>query len=364
MLFNLRVNTSQFTVTKLVDILSTGQLDITPVGNSQLNFENGLNATNPSSIYLAGAIASSQGSEGLSFGYAKVGYDSPSATLTVGGNENAVISFNTLEISGGKLNYDGPVDIGDLNITRLIGDAALDVGINGTGYFHVSGDASVTGNVSSGGNLSDGGSQFYDGNVTLTGTTGFAGKSADFQKGVTGNNNNLTLDFTEQSFVNSVNDVRNFTSSGEVVLNGSFFTYGFQNFAGGINLAANTTLHAATGFIKLDGIQGENYELTITALAPADLEADVTIEGDVSLNSLNATSGNYNVSLIGSPMKFQQVTLLNSGDVTLGQSDTTDLVVEDGIVVDKASATFVALRFPVLKLEMVMSPPPAVPPCV
>ena len=340
--FNLRVNTSQFTVTKLVDILSTGQLDITPVGNSQLNFENGLNATNPSSIYLAGAIASSQGPEGLSFGYAKVGYDSPSATLTVGGNENAVISFNTLEISGGKLNYDGPVDIGDLNITRLIGDAALDVGINGTGYFHVSGDASVTGNVSSGGNLSDGGSQFYDGNVTLTGTAGFAGKSADFQKGVTGNNNNLTLDFTEQSFVNSVNDVRNFTSSGEVVLNGSFFTYGFQNFAGGINLAANTTLHAATGFIKLDGIQGENYELTINALAPADLEADVTIEGDVSLNSLNAASGNYNVSLIGSPMKFQQVTLLNSGDVTLGQSDTTDLVVEDGIVVDKASATFVA----------------------
>jgi len=96
--FNLRVNTSQFTVTKLVDILSTGQLDIIPVGNSQLNFENGLNATNPSSIYIAGAIASSQGPEGLSFGYAKVGYDSPSATLTVGGNENAVISFNTLEI--------------------------------------------------------------------------------------------------------------------------------------------------------------------------------------------------------------------------------------------------------------------------
>ena len=340
--FNLRVNTSQFTVTKLVDILSTGQLDITPVGNSQLNFENGLNATNPSSIYIAGAIASSQGPEGLSFGYAKVGYDSPSATLTVGGNENAVISFNTLEISGGKLNYDGPVDIGDLNITTLIGDAALDVGINGTGYFHVRGNASVTGNVSSGGNLSDGGSQFYDGNVTLTGTAGFAGKSADFQKGIAGNNNNLTLDFTEQSFVNSVNDVRNFTSSGEVVLDGSFLTYGFQNFAGGINLAANTTLHAVTGFIKLDGIQGENYELTINALAPADLEADVTIEGDVSLNSLNATSGNYNVSLIGSQMKFQQVTLLNSGDVTLGQSNTTDLVVEDGIVVDKASATFVA----------------------
>jgi hypothetical protein len=109
--FNLRVNTSQFTVTKLVDILSTGQLDITPVGNSQLNFENGLNATNPSSIYLAGAIASSQGTGDLSLGYAKVGYDSPSATLTVGGNGNAVIQVNKLEISGGKLNYNGPVDI-------------------------------------------------------------------------------------------------------------------------------------------------------------------------------------------------------------------------------------------------------------
>ena len=74
----------------------------------------------------------------------------------MGGNENAVISFNTLEINGGKLNYDGPVDIEDLNITNAGG--AADVGINGTGYFHVSGDASVTGNVSSGGNLSAGGS--------------------------------------------------------------------------------------------------------------------------------------------------------------------------------------------------------------
>ena len=134
-----------------------------------------------------------------------------------------------------------------------------------------------------------------------------------------------------------------FTSSGEILLNGSFETTGFQNFAGGINLAGDTTLHAASGFIKLDGIQGENYELTIgNTSAPSALEADLTIEGDVNLNSLNATSGNYNASLIGSPMKFQQVTLLNSGDVTLGQSNTTDLVVEDGIVVDKASATFVA----------------------
>ena len=90
--FNLRVNTSQFTVTKLVDILSTGTLEINPVGNSQLNFVSGLNATNPSSINLAGAIASSQGPGDLSFGYAKVGYASQNATLTVGGNENAVIS--------------------------------------------------------------------------------------------------------------------------------------------------------------------------------------------------------------------------------------------------------------------------------
>ena len=62
--------------------------------------------------------------------------------------------------------------------------------------------------MSSGGNLSDGGSQFYDGNVTLTGTAGFAGKSADFQKGVTGNNNSLTLDFTEQSTLDGLDNVR------------------------------------------------------------------------------------------------------------------------------------------------------------
>ena len=106
---------------------------------------------------------------------------------------------------------------------------------------------------------------------------------------------------TEQSTLDGIDNVKDFTSYGEILLDGSFETTGFQNFCWGYqSRPADTTLHAASGFIKLDGIQGENYELTIgNTSAPSPLEADLTIEGDVNLNSLNATSGNYNASLIG-----------------------------------------------------------------
>ena len=343
--FNLRVNTSQFTVTKLVDILSTGQLDITPVGNSQLNFENGLNATNPSSIYLAGAIASSQGTGDLSLGYVKVGYDSPSATLTVGGNGNAVIQVNKLEISGGKLNYNGPVDIGDLNITTLIGDAALDVGIDGTGDLQVSGDASVTGNVSSGSS-----EQRYLGNVSLAGTAGFDGLSGNFDQGIEGADNDLTLDFQQISSPNTISGVANLTSQGLIFTDGEIATTGFQNLAGGIYLSGDTTLHAEDGFIKLDGVSTQTgkggsprlYGLTIGNSTLSAPEADVTLDGSVTLKSLNTGAGNYNVSLIGATVNLDEATFDNNGDVTLGDEETDSLVVDQGLVVQNASATFVA----------------------
>ncbi len=347
--FNLTINagaSQAVTVSMPVDILSTGDLTVTTASNdidSVVLFERGLNATAPSAVDVDGVIQTNYSAINLSHVRYTGDGSQPSFLLTGPISDptpfvGSSITVGSLDTGIGMLVYHGGL-FGSLTVQ---GDANIGVGLSGTGIKGW-GDLNINGNTTVGSTVNVDGDQNYAENVSLTGDVGFEGKTATFTNGVLGGGNDLTLNFTQPSKLDGLANIKNFTSVGQIELNGSFETSGSQEFAGGVSLGGDATLHAASGFIKLDGIAGETYDLTIgNTSAPSALEADLTIEGDVSLNSLNATSGNYSASLIGSQMKFQQVTLLNSGDVTLGQSNTTDLVVEDGIVVDKASATFVA----------------------
>ena len=186
------------------------------------------------------------------------------------------------------------------------------------------------------------GDQNYAENVTLTGNAVFEGYAATFTNGVLGGNNSLTINFTQPSKLDGLANVNEFTSLGQIELNGSFATAGSQNFAGGVSLGGDATLHAASGFIKLDGIAGETYDLTIGNTTLPAPKADLFITSDVALNALNATTGNYDASLTGASMKLQQATFDNSGDITLGDDATDSLVIGNGLFVQDATVTTVA----------------------
>ena len=186
------------------------------------------------------------------------------------------------------------------------------------------------------------GDQNYAANVTLTGNANFTGNTATFTNGVLGGNNSLTINFTQPSKLDGLANVNEFTSLGQIELNGSFATAGSQNFAGGVSLGGDATLHAASGFIKLDGIAGETYDLTIGNTTLPAPTADLFITSDVALNALNATNGSYDASLTGASMKLQQATFDNSGDITLGDDATDSLVIGNGLFVQDAAVTTVA----------------------
>jgi hypothetical protein len=114
-------------------------------------------------------------------------------------------------------------------------------GISNVSTFTADSDVSVAGNFTT--NLD----QYYNANVTLAGDTTLAGNSARFVNGVIGGGNGLTLNFTsttalEGSFAN----LADFTSVGDVSINGTIATAGDQNYQANASLAGDTTLTATS----------------------------------------------------------------------------------------------------------------------
>ena len=346
--FNLAINagaSEAVTVSMPVDILSTGDLTVTTASNdidSVVLFERGLNATAPSAVDVDGVIQTNYSAINLSHVRYTGDGSQPSFLLTGPISDptpfvGSSITVGSLDTGIGMLVYHGGL-FGSLTVQ---GDANIGVGLSGTGIKGW-GDLNINGNTTVGSTVNVDGDQNYAENVSLTGDAGFEGKTATFTNGVLGGGNDLTLNFTQPSKLDGLANIKNFTSVGQIELNGSFETSGSQEFAGGVSLGGDATLHAASGFIKLDGIAGETYDLTIGNTTFPAPTADLSITGDVALNALNATTGNYDASLTGSSMKLQQATFDNSGNVTLGDEATDSLVIGQGLVVQNAAATTVA----------------------
>ena len=247
------------------------------------------------------------------------------------------ITVASLDTGIGMLVYHG----GETGSLTVQGDANIGVGLSGTGIKGW-GDLNVNGNTTVSSNVSVDGDQNYSENVTLTDNAVFEGNTATFTNGVLGGGHDLTLSFTQPSKLDGLANVHNFKSVHQIELNGSFVTSGSQEFAGGVSLGGDATLHAASGSIKLHGIAGETYDLTIGNLTLPPPTADLIITSDVALNALHATTGNYDASLTGASMKLQQATFDNSGNITLGDEATDSLVIGQGLVVQNAAVTTVA----------------------
>ena len=233
---------------------------------------------------------------------------------TAGGGDITISNFNTGNLNATKF-VEFDIGNGTPNTVLLTGNIVSnnELRFKGNGSVDVTGEASLAGSVraldlSHEPNTTP--SLDFTGNVTLTGPMEFEGTSATFANGVegknNGQNNDLTLDFSQTATVDGYSNIANFTSKGAVNLSGDFTTTGFQKYEGNVALGGNTELVATTVEFA-DGVTGNLKNLT---LSPSD--SFMKLDG-IQLSGVETLTIDGNLSLSGN---------LSAGDIDI-QGDTT-----------------------------------------
>jgi len=190
-----------------------------------------------------------------------VGVTASNGTTTLGGNVTT-----TAEQA-----FVNPVALTS-NVTLTAGSLTL-LTVDGGGFtlatniatFGILGFGGVIGNLASlstaggttvlNGTVETTGSQTYGSNVILNGPSTLQGSSTAIESGLDAATNDLTLNFTQSTAVNSTvfSNLGNLTSLGPVALSGQIDSAGFQNYAAAATLSADTTLNA-TGSIDFGSL--------------------------------------------------------------------------------------------------------------
>ena len=161
------------------------------------------------------------------------------------------------------------------------------------------------------------GNQTYNDEFVLNTSLTLTGGNASFTGGITGDGNDLTLNFTGDATLDggstNISGINNLTSLGGVAANGTITTSGAQSFEGNATLIGNTTLvgPSATLAGTFDG-QGHDLTINYTSTQPPSTSSggnisNFTSVGDVLLNTTDfETIGSQtfqgNVTLSGDTM--------------------------------------------------------------
>ena len=178
------------------------------------------------------------------------------------------------------------------------------------------------GDVSLSGTISTLGNQVYNASANLAGDTTLEGSSLSVTN-VDGQTKNLVLNFAQMTSLDgSFANITDLTSEGDVSLNGTITTLGNQVYNAGANLAGDTTLEGSS--LSVANIDGQTKNLVLNFAQTTSLDgsfaniADLTSEGNVSLNGTISTLGNQSYK--------GDATL--SGDTTL---EGTSLALSNGL---------------------------------
>ena len=158
------------------------------------------------------------------------------------------------------------------------------------------------------------GSQEYQSPVTLSAATVLTGTSGTFTGGLNGNENDLTLDFEDVTTIDGNNvfsNLGNFTSHGDVNLNGTIVTKNVQTYEANMTLIGPTVLQGEQGVIN-GSLIGDNNDLTL------NFTTETAIAGDG--NGIN------NLTVVGPAVLGASVTTIGSQEyqspVTLSAATT------------------------------------------
>jgi parallel beta-helix repeat protein len=188
-------------------------------------------------------------------------------------------------LTGGFGSFTGALDG---NGNSLVLDFANETAIGAGGSFNNLTDLTSLGDVAMNGTVETTGEQNYLGNLSLTGATTIAASDLSLGNGVTGNNQDLTLDIAATMPINgSLSGIGDLTSFGNVTLDGTISTAGFQNYAAAAMLSADTTLNA-TGNIDFGSLVDGARQLNIQSGGNVNLFA--ALGSTTPLQALNLAS--------------------------------------------------------------------------
>jgi len=160
------------------------------------------------------------------------------------------------------------------------------------------------------------GNQTYNDEFVLNTSLTLTGGNASFTGGITGDGNDLTLNFTGDATLDggstNISGINNLTSLGGVAANGTITTSGAQSFEGNATLIGNTTLVGPSATLA-GTFDGQGHDLTINYTSPTTISSsggnisNFTSVGDVLLNTTDfETIGSQtfqgNVTLTGDTM--------------------------------------------------------------
>ena len=294
--------------------------------NLSLNFSQTSSLDGVSNV----ADLSSEGAVNLNGTIATSGSQTYNGTVDLSGDST---------LSGTTASFSGAVDGGGNNLSlNMSGLSSLTGGVSNIADF------SSTGDVALAGNLSTTGSQTYGGDLSLAGDTTLGGTTASLN-GVTGNSNNLTVNFSggAVSLAGQYTGIADFIAESDVDLDGALTTSGSQTYKADATLAGTLRSPAPASFSESLAGAGNNLSLNMSGLTTLSKGTSglstFSSTGDVAFSGTFATSGNQtfggNVTLLAdSIMSGASASFANGLDGSghnlsvgfTGTIDTTDFV--------------------------------------
>ena len=270
------------------------------IGNGTPNTVNLTGTTNSTNkLYFKGVgNVSFNGDANLSGGvYAQNLVHEQDTTPDLNFDGNVTLT-GAMEFEGKSATFANGVEAAGNDLTLNFSETTTLDGFNNVGNFTSEGAVNLNGTFATTG------SQTYNGNVGLAGDSTLSGTTASFSGAIEGNSNNLTLNMSGLSSLTSgLNNVTDFSASGDVELGGNFSTSGAQTFGGNVSLAGDTSMSGVNA--TFSGITGNDNNLSLNYSGGAislggsySGIADFTAETDVNLNGSFSTSGSqtYNAS--------------------------------------------------------------------
>ena len=245
--------------------------------------------------------ATSTGGEDKDIGLSVSVLDNGSAIVTGSFQDTVAFGRSTLTSKGhndgfvAKIDangsFDGPsvLDNPDL-IINTQADTTFDGSVSGLATLTTDAGGSTIAKA----DITTSGNQTYNDLFVLNTSLTLTGGNASFNAGITGNGNDLTLNFTGNATLDggatTISGINNLTSLGGIATNGTITSTGTQSFEGNATLIGNTTLVGPSATLA-GTLEGQEHDLTIDYTSPTTISSsggnitNFTSVGDVLLNT-------------------------------------------------------------------------------
>ena len=265
------------------------------------------------------------------------------ASVTTIGNQkyqSPVTLSAATTLTGISGTFGGGLDGNGNDLTLNFSDVTT---IDGSSTFSNLGNLTSKGDVVLNSTISTSGSQTYEKNVSLSGATILVGQNGTFGGPITGNNNDLTLNFGDTTTItgSQLQDIHNLIvgGGGSIETSGVVSTTGSQQYLDDIVLTGDTTLLSGSATISTQAITDNAANHTLT-LGDAGQSGDIVLDGNISIGSLVVGASSFDISITGTDNTFNGTAdFKNTGMISLGDEETDTTVFALGLNTTNGSST-------------------------